>query len=87
MTSDEKKYKAKQVVDTFFVRAGDAASAGLVWVGVLFALGPRHFLGMNLVLSAVWVGLAALVGREYLRRQRERATVEDEEDEVSGRAA
>jgi AAA family ATP:ADP antiporter len=87
VTSDEKKYKAKQVVDTFFVRAGDAASAGLVWVGVLLSLGPRHFLGMNLVLSAVWVGLAALVGREYLRRQRERVTVDDDEDEASGRAA
>jgi AAA family ATP:ADP antiporter len=87
VTSDEKKYKAKQVVDTFFVRAGDAASALLVWLGVVLTLGPRHFLAVNLVLSVVWLGLAALLGREYARRQRAAAASDEDDTSASGRAA
>jgi AAA family ATP:ADP antiporter len=68
VTSDEKKYKAKQVVDTFVVRAGDALSAGLVWVGATLLLGPRHFLALNLGFSLVWVVLAVALGRQYARR-------------------
>ena len=70
VTSDEKKYKAKQVIDTFVVRAGDSISAGLVWLGVTFAVAPRHFLLLNLGLSAVWVVLALFLGRAYARRRR-----------------
>ena len=33
-TSREAKYKAKATIDTFFVRFGDAASAGLVAIGI-----------------------------------------------------
>ena len=42
-TSTEMKYKAKQAVDTFFVRMGDVASAGLVFVGgeLLELAGPE----------------------------------------------
>jgi AAA family ATP:ADP antiporter len=68
VTSDEKKYKAKQVVDTFVVRTGDAISAGLVWVGATLLLGPRHFLALNLGFSLVWVALALALGRQYARR-------------------
>jgi AAA family ATP:ADP antiporter len=68
VTSDEKKYKAKQVVDTFVVRAGDAISAGLVWVGATLLLGPRHFLALNLGFSLLWVVLAVALGRQYARR-------------------
>ena len=32
-TSREEKYKAKQAIDTFFVRAGDMLAAGLVFLG------------------------------------------------------
>jgi AAA family ATP:ADP antiporter len=68
VTSREAKYKAKQVIDTFVVRAGDAVSAGLVWVGTLFAAGPRAFLLVNVGLSAVWVLTAWRLGREQVRR-------------------
>ena len=68
VTSDEKKYKAKQVVDTFVVRAGDAVSAGLVWIGATLLLGPRHFLALNLGFSLLWVVLAVALGRQYQRR-------------------
>jgi len=32
-TSREEKYKAKQAIDTFFVRMGDMLAAGAVFVG------------------------------------------------------
>ena len=32
-TSREAKYKAKQAVDSFFVRAGDVVQAGIVFIG------------------------------------------------------
>ena len=35
-TSREEKYKAKQAIDTFFVRMGDMLAAGVVFVGTHF---------------------------------------------------
>ena len=37
-TSREAKYKAKQAVDSFFVRAGDVMQAGVVFAGERLAL-------------------------------------------------
>ncbi len=65
VTSPEAKYKAKQVIDTFVMRAGDSLSAGLVWIGVRTAMGSRTFIAINLVLTIVWAGLALLLGRMY----------------------
>ena len=67
-TSREAKYKAKQVIDTFVMRAGDSLSAGLVWFGTRAALSPRDFLAINVALSLAWVGVALVLGREYARR-------------------
>jgi AAA family ATP:ADP antiporter len=67
-TSREEKYKAKQVIDTFVVRAGDVLSAGLVWVGSSLSLSARGFLQANIVLSIAWLGFAVLLGRAYARR-------------------
>lgn len=67
-TTREEKYKAKQAIDGFFVRAGDMLSAGLVFVGTaIFHLGARQFALVNLGLVAVWLVLAVLVGREHGR--------------------
>jgi AAA family ATP:ADP antiporter len=66
-TSREAKYKAKQVIDTFVVRAGDVMSAVLVWLGSRAALSDEGFLGVNVVLSGVWLAFALLLGRSYLR--------------------
>lgn len=68
VTSREAKYKAKQVIDTFFKRAGDTTSAAVVWIGAHLALGNRAFVAVNVVFSLVWVGLAVWVGRAYLER-------------------
>ena len=67
-TSREEKYKAKQAVDTFIVRLGDLASAGLVFVGsALLQFGPQHFATANVVLSLLWLGTAVLLLKEYRR--------------------
>jgi AAA family ATP:ADP antiporter len=65
-TSRDAKYKAKQVIDTFVVRAGDVMSALLVYLGSRAALSDEGFLGANILLSAVWLGFALLLGRAYL---------------------
>jgi ATP:ADP antiporter, AAA family len=69
VTSREAKYKAKQVIDTFVMRAGDALSAALVWFGTRAAMTARHFLLVNLALSVAWVAMAVFLGREYARRE------------------
>lgn len=64
-TSREAKYKAKQAIDTFFYRAGDVFSAGLVYIGTaIFALTTMQFALVNIALVSVWLTLAFLVGRE-----------------------
>ena len=59
---------AHGAIDTFVVRAGDALSAGLVWVGTLFAAGPRVFLAANVGLSALWAVTAWRLGRQRASR-------------------
>lgn len=68
-TSREAKYKAKAAIDTFFVRFGDAASAGVVWLGVhQLAFGAREFAYINVALCAVWIALCAGIAREHRRQ-------------------
>ena len=67
-TTREEKYKAKQVIDTFFMRAGDVAAAVVVGVGVgALGLSGRQFALVNLGLVVVWLVLAIRIGREYRR--------------------
>jgi len=67
-TTREQKYKAKQAIDTFFVRIGDVLSAGLVFVGTsVLAFETRHFAMVNLGLVVVWIGIALAIGRENAR--------------------
>jgi AAA family ATP:ADP antiporter len=68
-TSRDQKYKAKQAIDSFFVRSGDVLQAVLVYVGTTWlALGATGFARVNLALASVWVVLAVLVGRGYVRK-------------------
>lgn len=66
-TSRAAKYKAKQAIDTFFVRAGDVSSAGVVFLGTSLGFATRQFALTNLVLVAVWLALALAIGRRYRR--------------------
>jgi AAA family ATP:ADP antiporter len=72
-TTRDEKYKAKQAIDTFFVRAGDVLQAAVVFAGTTWlGLGARGFAFANLVLIAAWLGAASLLLREYggIMRQR-----------------
>jgi AAA family ATP:ADP antiporter len=64
-TTREEKYKAKQTLDTFFVRIGDLLTAGLVFVGTQrLGLGIAGFGRANLVLVVLWLAVTGLVLRE-----------------------
>ena len=67
-TSREAKYKAKQAVDSFFMRAGDVLSAGLVFAGERLALAVPAFAAVNIVLAAAWIGVAALLNVSLRRK-------------------
>jgi AAA family ATP:ADP antiporter len=72
-TTRDEKYKAKQAIDTFFVRTGDLVQAALVFAGTTWlGLGARGFAAANLVLIAAWLGVAGLLLREYGRIMRKR---------------
>jgi AAA family ATP:ADP antiporter len=65
-TSREAKYKAKQANDTFFVRLGDLASAGLVFAGTTWlAFGPRQFALTAVALVGVWLVVAFVLGKRF----------------------
>jgi AAA family ATP:ADP antiporter len=67
-TSREEKYKAKQTVDTFFVRIGDLVSAGVVFLGTSWlALEVRGFALLNLCVVIIWLGVAWVIVRQNRR--------------------
>ena len=67
-TSRQAKYKAKQAVDSFFMRAGDVIQAGTVYLGELAGFAVPAFAALNLALTAGWIGVAAALNRR-LRAQ------------------
>jgi len=67
-TSREEKYKAKQAIDTFFVRTGDMLAALVVFLGThLVTLGVPGFAWVNIVVVIAAGGVGLLLLREYER--------------------
>jgi len=67
-TNREEKYKAKQAIDTFFVRAGDMLAAGVVFVGTqLLSFSVTSFACANIAFVLIGIGVAILLLREYRR--------------------
>ncbi len=65
-TTRDEKYKAKQAIDSFFVRMGDVMAALLVLAGTtLIHLAPAGFALVNVGLALLWVLLALAIGRRY----------------------
>jgi AAA family ATP:ADP antiporter len=61
-TTREEKYKAKQAIDTFFVRGGDVLSAAVVYGGThLLQLTVEQFALANIALTLVWLALAVVI--------------------------
>ena len=75
-TSREAKYKAKQAVDSFFMRAGDVVQAGLVFIGERLAFAVPAFAMVNIVLVGGW--LAVVVALNRLLKEKARAAREAE---------
>jgi AAA family ATP:ADP antiporter len=67
-TTRQEKYKAKQAVDSFCVRAGDVIQAGIVYTGELASFGITAFALLNVVMTAGWIAVAAGLSRR-LREQ------------------
>jgi len=76
-TSREEKYKAKQAIDTFFVRSGDLLSAAIVFLGTsVLRLSIARFALVNIAMILMWIGVALLVLRRHqtlVQRQAEAA--------------
>jgi len=65
-TSREEKYKAKQAIDTFFVRGGDLLSAAAVYLGTqVFRWDVAGFAAGNVVMTLVWLTLVGLILRQH----------------------
>jgi ATP:ADP antiporter, AAA family len=67
-TSRAAKYKAKQAVDSFFVRAGDVLQGALVFVGERLAFAVPAFAAVNIVLVCGWLGVTVLLNRELSKQ-------------------
>ena len=67
-TSREAKYKAKQAVDSFFVRAGDVIQAGVVFIGERLLFTVPAFAAINLVLVGGWLTVAAMLNSSTARQ-------------------
>ena len=67
-TTREEKYKAKQAVDSFFVRFGDLVSAVVVFVGTTWlAFDVRGFALLNVGIVLVWLVVAVVLVKENRR--------------------
>jgi ATP:ADP antiporter, AAA family len=69
-TSREAKYKAKQAVDSFFVRGGDVIQAGIVFAGERLVFAVPAFAAINVVLAGAWLGVAMLLNTQLNRKER-----------------
>jgi ATP:ADP antiporter, AAA family len=67
-TSREAKYKAKQAVDSFFVRAGDVIQAGIVFAGERLLLTVPAFAAINVVLVGAWLAVVAMLNASTSRK-------------------
>ena len=67
-TTREEKYKAKQAVDSFFVRIGDLVAAFVVFAGTSWlAIEGKGFAIVNIVLILVWLIIAFVLNRKNRR--------------------
>ena len=65
-TTPDEKYKAKQAIDTFFVRTGDVIAAALVFVGTqLIGLDLLGFSAVNVAMILIWMVVAHRLLQQY----------------------
>ncbi len=71
--SREAKYKAKAAIDSFFWRFGDVLQAGVVYAGTALGFAISAFAALNLAFTAIWIGVAAALARNYKKQSQPRA--------------
>jgi AAA family ATP:ADP antiporter len=67
-TSRVAKYKAKQAVDSLFVRAGDVIQAGIVFAGERLAFTIPAFAAVNVALTGAWLAVVAALNVALRRK-------------------
>ena len=67
-TSRVAKYKAKQAVDAFFMRAGDVLQAGVVFIGERLAFTVPMFAGLNVALALGWIAVVSFLNAAYRKQ-------------------
>lgn len=67
-TSREAKYKAKQAVDSFFVRAGDVIQAGIVFAAERLFWAVPTLAAVNVLLAGAWIAVAGLLNVSLRRK-------------------
>jgi AAA family ATP:ADP antiporter len=72
-TSRDAKYKAKQVVDSLFVRAGDVLTAAIVFAGERLAFAVPAFAAINVLLIGGWLLVISNLTRLRVQRVASRA--------------
>jgi AAA family ATP:ADP antiporter len=67
-TTKEMLYQAKPTIDTLFVRLGDGLAALTIMIGTrVVKLDYLDFIGINLALIIIWIGLSIYLQREHRR--------------------
>jgi AAA family ATP:ADP antiporter len=84
-TSRVAKYKAKQAVDAFFMRAGDVLQAGVVFVGEHLAFTVSIFASLNVILALGWIAIVVALNPAY-RAQLAGVHVADAGDSTAARS-
>ncbi len=70
-TSREAKYKAKQAIDSFCVRAGDVVQAGIIYVGEMAGTSTGGFAALNTMFAFGWLLTAVGLKKQLATRARE----------------
>lgn len=79
ITSREEKYKAKAVIDTFFVRAGDMLTGLFVFIGTTYlSFNMERFAKFNVAVAVIWIILCILIIREHKRLSAKRTITQAE---------
>ena len=68
VTSRVEKYVGKTSVDTIAVRVGAILSGTVVWLGGRLHLPLATFVQLNVVFTALWIGVVLAIGKEHARR-------------------
>jgi AAA family ATP:ADP antiporter len=65
-TTRDEKYKGKQAIDTFFTRAGDVLSAGVIYAGTTWlGVGVSGFAAINVIVIVLWIGAIAVMLKKH----------------------